>query len=133
MKNKINQKIILSGLWGFLLFTIFFADFQSFITPGFLEEIRSGTIRGYEVTENLLLFGAVFHMIPVAMFLLSLVLQKTINKWANIAASTLYLITNLTDVPSGLGLDQILFRIFIIIGLLCIFYNALRWKALEPE
>lgn len=126
MTTKINQKTLLSGLWGFILFTIFFADFHALLKADFLEGIQNGVAGGYEITEELLLFGAVFHMVPVSMFLLCLLLPRKINKWANVAAGSLYLFTNLTAIPSGN--DQLFFRIFIIIGLLSIIYTALRWK-----
>jgi|GEM_PF-5932621 len=63
--DAIDPKVLLSQLWIFLLFCIFFADFQWLITAGAIEAISSGVVRGYEVKPDLMLFASIVHIIPV--------------------------------------------------------------------
>jgi hypothetical protein len=125
----VDRRILLSALWIFVLFNLFWADFHAFITPGFLQEIMSGTVSGFQITENLLLFAALVHEIPVAMIVLSLLLRRNVNRWANIAAGALNLFFTISDGPTDP--DHIFFRIVTALGLLLIIWFAWRWKKEE--
>jgi hypothetical protein len=51
------MKAMLSTLWMFYLFNVIFRDIHEFIEPGFIEQVMTGTIDGFQITEPLLLFG----------------------------------------------------------------------------
>ncbi len=125
VEAQVDRRVLLSSLWVFVLFNIFFADFHALVTPGTLEEIMSGIAGGFRVNERLLLFAALFHEIPVVMVLLSRVLARRGNRWANMAAAALYLFTNVTGGPTDL--DHLFFRAVICAGLLLIIWLAWTW------
>lgn len=125
----VDRRILLSALWIFVLFNLFWADFHAFITPGFLQEIMTGSVRGIQITENLLLFAVLIHEIPVAMIVLSLVLGRNVNRWANIAAGALNFFFTVSDGPTDP--DHIVFRTVTAFGLLLIIWYAWRWKKEE--
>ena len=125
----VDRRILLSALWIFVLFNLFWADFHAFITPGFMQEIMTGSVRGLQITENMLLIAAVVHEIPVAMIVLSLVLRRNVNRWVNIAAAALNLFFTISDGPTDP--DHIFYRIVTALGLLLIIWYAWRWKKEE--
>jgi len=76
----------LSTLWIVVMLNVVFADILTFITPGALSEIMTGTPDGIQVSQGLLLVFAVLLEIPIAMIFLSRTLKYTVNRWANIIA-----------------------------------------------
>lgn len=120
-----DRRAILSTLWIFLLFNIFFADFQWLITSGAIEEILSGTVRGYEMTASMLLFAAIVHEIPVLMIFLSRILKRIANRWLNISMGALNLFF---VVSSGWTTpDQIFFKVFMTISMVLVIWYAWTW------
>lgn len=81
-----EMKERLSTLWIVVMFNVVFADILTFITPGALRDIMTGTPGGIHITPGLLLVFAVLLEIPVAMIFLSRVLDHGVNRWANIIA-----------------------------------------------
>lgn len=123
--EKTDVRTLLSTLWLFVLFNIFFADFQWFVTTGAIEEILSGTVRGNQVTPNLLLIASLVHELPVLMLLLSRVLTRNINRPFNIVAGVLNFFFAVSD--GWTTPDQIFFKVVMAIGLLLIVWTAWRW------
>jgi hypothetical protein len=85
--TPVDRRVLLSTLWIFVLFNLFWADFHAFITPSFLQETMAGSVNGLQITDNLLIIAAVVYEIPVAMVVLSLLLRRNVNRWVNIAAA----------------------------------------------
>ncbi len=128
-KNKIfdpvDPKILLSTLWIFILFCIFFADFQWIITSGALVEISSGVVRGNEVSENLLVVASIVHLIPVSMVLFSRITTRKVNRWLNISMGLLVLLMTSGGWTTP---DQIIFKMVEVIALVVIIWTAVKWK-----
>ena len=89
-----NQKIVptemaarLSTLWIFVLFNLIFRDIHEFFRAGLLEEIITGVVNGTQVTEFVMLIGAIIVERTIVMVLLSRILDYRINRWANIIIS----------------------------------------------
>ena len=122
--STLEMKLKLLALWALVLFTIYFFDFHHVVTPGTIEEIQSGVVNGYELTEIMLFIAALVHIIPVLMVYLPLVLTPHVSKWVNIIAAALYIFFNVTDGPTDL--DHILFRTVIVIALIKVIWYA--WK-----
>lgn len=125
--TEVHPAIVLSQLWIFILFSIFFADFQWLINASALEEIASGVIRGNEVTPELLVFASIVHLIPVVMVTLSRLTVRSVNRWLNLIAGVLVLL--MTIGAGGWDVaDQAILRVAQIIALLLIVWNAWTWK-----
>jgi hypothetical protein len=82
-----NRKEKVSLLWVVVMFNMAFADILTFILPGSLQEIMTGTMGGLRPTQAMLLGFAALIEIPILMIILSRVLKKRINRILNIAAS----------------------------------------------
>ena len=86
-----DRKIILSGLWVFVMFCIAYADIIGFIEPGTLENIIKGNV-GFDLTPAVILIFSLFQAIPIAMILVSRWFRRDVNRRLNIVASVLTLL-----------------------------------------
>ena len=89
----------------------------------------TGFVNGTQMTQGLLLLGAIMIEIPIAMVLLSRVLKYRINRWANIIVSvvtTAIILGNLSTDP-----DNIFVGTIIVVALLLIVWYAWKWP--NPE
>lgn len=124
----IDMKTRLSILWVFLLFNMVFADIFSFMYPGALEQIITGT-NGVQVTPAFLLIAAIVNEIPIAMVFLSRLLKYRANRWINIVGGV---ITILYVIGGGsTTLHYIFFATMEIICALFIVWYA--WKWIDPD
>jgi hypothetical protein len=119
--HKMDIKEKLSTLWIVVMFNMIFADILSFITPGFFEELKA-----MQVNQSMLLIFAILLEIPILMIFLSRILNRKVNRWANIIAA---LITILFVIGGGsLYLHYIFFATIEIVCMLLIIWNVWKWK-----
>ena len=115
----------LSTLWIFVFLNVIFRDIHEFFRPGFLEEIMTGTVNGAQMTEGMLLVAGILLEIPIAMVILSRVLDYRLNRWANVIVPALtvgFIFSNgVTD------LDDIFFTTVEAATLALIAWTAWRW------
>ena len=115
----------LSTLWIFVLFNIIFSEFHKLLQPGFLEEVMTGTISGVQMSQEVLLLGAMVLEIPIAMALLSRVLNYRVNRWANIIAGAMTIAIVLLNVSTDL--DNMFFSTIGVVAMSLIVWYAWRW------
>jgi hypothetical protein len=87
---KINVKMKLSALWIAAMFCYLYADVKAFYMPGFIEQIISGEVAGFQITQGFLLGSAIIMVIPAVMVFLSLTLKAKANRWTNIILGIIY-------------------------------------------
>lgn len=122
-----TRGVMLSTLWIFVVCNIIIADIVGFLNPGALETIMTGST-GFEVTQELILVFSVLLQVPIAMILLSRVLPRELNRWANIAASV---ITILFVIGGGnTSLSYIFFATVETLAMLFIIWYAWTWPEL---
>jgi hypothetical protein len=110
-----NIKEKLSTLWIVVMFNMLAADIFSIFVA-----------EGIQISQELLLIGAVMLEIPVLMIFLSRVIDCKINRWLNITASV---ITILFVVGGGsLYLHYLFFASVEVICMLFIIKYAWNWK-----
>jgi len=85
-KAKLSMPARLSLLWIFIMFNMVLADILSFMYPGALKEVIAGNAGAIHITPGFLLVAAILTEIPIAMIVLSRVLEHRANRWANISA-----------------------------------------------
>jgi hypothetical protein len=125
---KMDMKVKLSTLWIFVMFNMVFADIIGFMNPGALEEIITGTV-GIEITQGLLLVFSILLEIPIAMIVLSRILQYRANRWANIVAAV---ITMLFVIGGGSAyLSYLFFATVEVACMLLIVWYAWNWPKQE--
>ncbi len=123
---EIDKKALLSTLWIFVLLNMIFRDIHEFFRPGLLEQMMTGVVNGNQVTEQVMLIGAIMVEIPLLMVLLSRILNYRINRWANIiiGAVTIALIIAMGQKD----LDDIFFATIEVIALSAIIWLAVKWR-----
>ena len=125
MTTGLDMKAKLSTIWIFVLFNIIFAEFHKLLQPGFLEEVMTGTINGTQMTQGVLLAGAIALEIPIAMIFLSRVLKNRVNRWVNIIAGALTIVIVINNVSTDL--DNMFFSTIVAVALLLIIWYAWKW------
>ena len=87
--NMENTKIKLSTLWIFVMFNYLYCDLFGLMDPVLLNQFVVGSIGDMKITEDFLLSAAVLMEIPIAMVLLSRILEYKANRLANIIAGSI--------------------------------------------
>jgi len=105
LENLALHKTKLAVLWlfnavGFTAFALL-----SLMMPGGIEQLIAGEIEGLgPINEGLLLFFAVFWLIPLTMSFLSLTLKDSANRWANIILGIVWAAFGILELKDTLGL-----------------------------
>jgi hypothetical protein len=122
-----KTRITLSALWGSLMLTYLLGDVLRIFSGDFI----AGEVSGMQISQGLMLGMAILMVIPVVMVLLSLILKRAVNRWANIILSFFFFVFNAIGLPTYPSLyDQFL----IVVGLafnLVIVWIAWQWKEEE--
>ena len=131
---KMNTKILLIILWVFYSVNFMYCDTLSSLEPGVLEMHMTGfTADGtVKITEGFLLGVAIMFEIPFLMIVLSWVLKYRANRWTNILAATLLVLSQISSLFLGVSSPAYIFYSTVeITALLLIVWNA--WKWTNPE
>jgi hypothetical protein len=119
-------KTKLSALWIVVMLNIVFADILSFMLPGSLEAMMTGTAAPFPITQEIMLVFAIMLEIPIIMIFLSRILKYKLNRPANIIASV---ITIIFVIGGGsTNLHYIFFATVETVCMLMIIYLAWKWK-----
>lgn len=116
-------RITLSALWGALVLTYLYGD----VLRIFSGDFKAGEIMGKQVTQGMWLGIAIFMTIPIAMVVLSLTLDYSVARWANIIVAILLFAFNLFGLrtyPSAY--DKFLIVVGLVWNAVTVWY-AWRW------
>ena len=126
-KTGSETKVLLSTLWLFYLLNMIFRDIHEIAKPEFLAEMMTRSA----IPEELFLVAGIVLEIPIAMVVLSRLLNYPINRWANIIAPVLMVVFIFTNPPGDL--DDIFFAAVELIALALIVWNAWKWRNPETD
>ena len=103
-----------------------FADILGLFEPGILEQIMKGSVNDLHFTSELMLVMAFMLEIPIAMIILSRVLNYKANRLANIIASVLTILF----ITGGASLtpSYLFFAAVEVVCILFIVIIVLRWS-----
>jgi hypothetical protein len=135
--TEMNTKILLALLWVFFTVNFMYCDTLSSLEPGVLQMHMTGfTADGtVKITEGFLLGVAFMFEIPFLMIVLSWVLKYRANRWANIIAAALLILSQISSLFLGVPSPAYIFYSTVEIAtLLIIIWLAWKWKpAVEPS
>jgi len=130
--KKIDRKIVLSTLWIFAILNYLYCDIMGLMDVNLLKQYLTGIVNGMEMNENFLLGAAILMEIPIAMVLLSRILNYKANRWANIIAGIIMTLVQTAALFAGEPTKYYLFcSIFEIATTLVIVWLA--WKWINPD
>ena len=81
-----SKKDLFSTLWIFLCFNYLYCDVMGLMDANLLKQYLTGNVEGMEMNETFLFYAAILMEIPIVMVLLSKLLPRKANVWANILA-----------------------------------------------
>jgi len=128
-KPGIERRTLLSILWVFVLMNMIYADILGMLRPGYLDQLKRLST---ELSGETVLVFAVLMEIPIAMVLLSRVLNYRANRWANFIAVPLAITwvvapALLPGLGDGTPLSYVFFATVEVTTMPVIFYLAWKW------
>ena len=84
LTTAMDTRTRLSTLWLFATLNYLYCDVVTLMDPDKLRQFTAGAVGGMEITQGFLLGAGILVEIPIAMVLLSRILQHRLNRWANI-------------------------------------------------
>jgi hypothetical protein len=127
-KTMQNKKDLLSTIWIFVTLNYLYCDLIGLMDASLLRQYLTGNVGGLLIDENFLLYAGILMEIPIAMVLLSKVLHKRINCWANMIAGGLKTLVMIATLFMGTVTSYYTFFACIeITSTLFIVWYAIRW------
>ena len=91
-----------------------------------LEMLLTGYYNGMEVTDVIMLFGAIVVNIPISMLLVSLFTKRQVSRKVNMIAGSIMPLILLTSPPTDL--DDYFHLTIEILALISIVTSSFKWK-----
>jgi hypothetical protein len=130
---KIHVKLKLSALWAALMLLYIYADHFSLFRTGQIEEMISGQIGPFPVTQGSLLIFSILMLIPAVMVFLSLALKPTVSRWANIILGVLYTCVNISNLIGETWVYYMFFGVVELVLTSLIVGYAWKWRNSEGQ
>ena len=116
-------QIKLSAIWIALMLTYLLGD----VLRIFSGDFKPGEVGGMQVSQGMYLGMAVLMLIPILMVFLSLVLNRPVNRWANIIVAIFFFLFNLVGLPTyPSAYDKFLIVVGLAFNVMTVWY-AWRW------
>lgn len=111
----------------FILLNIIFRDIHQFVLQSHLEMLLTGYYNDTLITEDLMLMGGLFALVPISMVLLSLLLQR---RWLRpVSAFGVIFTAGPALMARPTGMDDVLHLGAAFCALAAISWIARRWRA----
>ena len=129
-----NKRDFLSILWVFVTLNYLYCDLIGLMDSTLLKQYLTGTVEGLIINESFLLYAGILMEIPIAMVLLSKILTKNINCWANIFAGAIKTIVMIATLFLGpVTMYYLFFAAIEITTTIFIVVYALKWLKQKEE
>lgn len=128
---KVSLKLKLAALWASLMFLIIYLDYFHLYMPSKIEDIKSGRVFEFDITQGFLLLVLATVTIPALMIFLSIALKAKLNRWSNIIVATVYIPYMLFNLAGEAWLHMVFGAILEVILLTLIIYYAWKWPRIE--
>lgn len=129
-----DMRVALPALWIFMVLNYLYCDVVALMDPPLAREVLAGRAAGgsITITPEFLLMAGMMMEIPMAMTVLSRVLGRRLNRWANFSAAAFMTVVQVGSLFVGTPASYYFFFSAIEIGtLVLIAALALRWT--KPE
>jgi hypothetical protein len=127
---KVDEKVVLSGLWMSMLFVFAYVDIFDFFRADVINGALAGTVAntGFEIDQTLLTLMTVYILIPSLMVVMSLLAPAKANRVANIIVSLLYAASIVVTVIGETWAYYVLGSVVEVVLLLAIARVASTWQ-----
>lgn len=128
---KVSVKLKLATLWASFMFLYIYVDYFALYMPDKIDDILTGKVFVFNITQGFLLGALVSVTIPALMIFLSVALSANVNRWANIIIATVYIPYTLFNL-AGEAWTHMVFGAVVEVVLLCLIIRY-AWKWLRIE
>jgi hypothetical protein len=125
-----DWKIKISVLWLFAALAYLSYGLLFLIEPGNIANITAGKLESLQIGPALLLFLAIFMLVPLVMAFLTLTLKSSANRWANVVLGAIFAVlwlADLVEAVQSLSAYATLVRLAGVVALVLIVWYA--WKS----
>lgn len=130
--SKLDVKVKLQALWLFAILNYLYCDILGLMDVNLLTQFLTGTVEGMQMTPEFLLGAAILMEIPIAMVLLSRILDYKANRYTNIIAASIMTLVQVATLFIGTAtMYYIFFSIIEITATSYIIITAIKWN--KPE
>jgi hypothetical protein len=126
-EQKVNVRVKLAALWTSFMFLYIYVDYFHLYMPGSLEDMMSGRVFEFEVTQAFLIAALVSVAIPALMIFLSVGLPAKISRWANIIVATIYIPYTLVNLVGEAWIHMMIGAAVEVLLLLTIIRYTWKW------
>lgn len=130
---KVSLKLKLATLWASFMFLYIYVDYFHLYMPGKMEDIQTGKVFIFDITQGFLLASFASITIPALMIFLSVALPAKGNRWANMLVSAVYIpytLLNLAGEPPWM--HMIFAALAELVLLFIIILYVWKWPRNEP-
>ncbi len=128
---KVNVKVKLATLWMSLMFLIIYLDYFHLYMPSKIEDIQTGRVFEFDITQGFLLAALASVTIPALMIFLSVVLPAKVNRWTNIIIAALYITYMLFNLAGEAWIHMVFGAVVEVVLLCLIIRYAWKWPRIE--
>lgn len=127
-----DWKIKISVLWLFSAVAFLAHQILALLEPGVMAQIMAGEVEGMKIGPELILLFAVIFLVPLIMAFLSLTLEDSINRRANIIVGAVFAVLFIGVIATVAKLSgEILMTLSMVVALALIVWYA--WKSKQND
>lgn len=128
---KVNLKLKLASLWTGFMFLYIYVDYFHLYMPSKIEDIQTGRVFVFDITQGFLLGALASMTIPALMIFLSVALPAKVNRWANIIIAAVYIPFTLFNLAGEAWMHMVFGAIVEVVLLCLIIRYAWKWPRIE--
>lgn len=117
---QISLKLKLAALWASLMFLYIYVDYFHLYMPSKIEDIQTGRVFKFDITQGFLLAALASVTIPALMVFLSVVLPAKSNRRVNMVVATVYIPYTLFNLVGDVPWMHMVFAAVAEVVLLCL-------------
>ncbi len=124
---KVSLKLKLSTLWASFMFLYIYVDYFALYMPSKIEDILTGIVFEFDITQGFLLAALAMVTIPALMIFLSVALPAKVNRWANIIIAAINIPFMLFNLVGEAWIHMVFGAVVEVVLLCLIIRYAWKW------
>ena len=128
---KVSVKLKLATLWASFMFLYIYVDYFALYMPNKIEDIQTGRVFVFDITQGFLLAALASVTIPALMIFLSVALPAKVNRWANIIIAAVYIPYTLFNLAGEAWMHMVFGAVVEVVLLCLIIRYAWKWPSIE--
>lgn len=129
--TPVNVKLKLAALWAGIMFLYIYVDYFHLYMPEMIDEIRTGVVFEFNITQTFLSAALISMSIPALMIFLSVALPANVNRWMNISIAAVYIPYTLFNLVGVVWVHMVFGAVAEVILLCLIIRYAWKWPRIE--